>query len=236
MIPVSARVPHTALLEDRYRLKAATAVSVAFHVLVVLAIGLLVGRAPLRQEVLIPIELLVTQQHQQMQIGGTDSTQEVPRPRLPLTAEKTASKPSNTGPSAKAASSSPKTLTTKSAGELVPPTGEGVEPSGLGGGNETPAGASYGPSIVGGPLPVYPKHALDQGLEGRVVLSVNIGGEGTVQSVTVEKSSGYRLLDEAAMRTVQEGWVFQPGVMEGKPVPGKVTLIFDFSAGAVRRG
>ncbi|MCX8087064.1 MAG: TonB family protein [Rhodocyclaceae bacterium] len=46
----------------------------------------------------------------------------------------------------------------------------------------------------------YPRAAIEQGLEGRVVLLLSLDAAGRVRGVTVAASSGHLLLDDAAVR------------------------------------
>ena len=73
----------------------------------------------------------------------------------------------------------------------------------------------------GRPLPIYPKNALDQDLEGTVILAIGIGDNGAIDAVEVAKSSGHAILDNAAIRAVRNGWVFKPGMTKGKPASRK---------------
>lgn len=59
------------------------------------------------------------------------------------------------------------------------------------------------------PAPVYPEYAREQGWEGAVTLKVYVTRAGRAEDVRVEHSSGYDILDQAALRTVRE-WRFQP--------------------------
>jgi protein TonB len=119
--------------------------------------------------------------------------------------------------------------------------GEGKVPEGKVGATGTqgtgtePAGPSYGPGAgPGGPLPVYPKNALDQGMEGTVTLAITVSPQGKVAAVRVAKSSGHKLLDEAARRSVA-AWTFTPGMKAGKPAEGVVTVGIRFAKNAVER-
>jgi protein TonB len=58
------------------------------------------------------------------------------------------------------------------------------------------------------PPPGYPASALRQGWEGEVHVYALIGADGRVQSTSVEKTSGYPILDQAALDAV-ESWRFQ---------------------------
>lgn len=56
----------------------------------------------------------------------------------------------------------------------------------------------------------YPDGARRRHLHGDVVLSVTIGGDGQVRGVTINTSSGYRVLDDAAVRIVHLAAPFPP--------------------------
>lgn len=75
------------------------------------------------------------------------------------------------------------------------------------------AGARKGPRFQlgapGNPLPEYPERARRRGHEGRVVLAVTVTATGEPVSVEVADSSGYPLLDRAALRAVRR-WRFHP--------------------------
>jgi len=59
------------------------------------------------------------------------------------------------------------------------------------------------------PAPPYPRMARQRGWEGIVRLKVLVGEDGATRQVDVQKSSGYGILDKAALRTVR-GWKFSP--------------------------
>jgi TonB family protein len=54
----------------------------------------------------------------------------------------------------------------------------------------------------------YPVRLWRDGIEGEVVLRVHITEAGTVDSVEIEQSSGYRELDEIALRGASELWYY----------------------------
>ncbi len=56
----------------------------------------------------------------------------------------------------------------------------------------------------------YPEQARRQQLFGKLVLSVSIRADGSVESIEVSRSSGHRLLDAAAMRIVKLASPFAP--------------------------
>ena len=66
------------------------------------------------------------------------------------------------------------------------------------------------------------------GEEGTVELRVMVSASGHVDTIRVERSSGYATLDKAAKKAVQQ-WTFTPGQAAGKPVPGWVIVPIRFS-------
>jgi len=60
------------------------------------------------------------------------------------------------------------------------------------------------------PPPRYPRTARRRGIQGTVVLSVYVDRQGRVSNLWVFESSGYRVLDNAALDSVKK-WSFEPG-------------------------
>ncbi|NVK11628.1 MAG: energy transducer TonB [Gammaproteobacteria bacterium] len=54
----------------------------------------------------------------------------------------------------------------------------------------------------------YPQEAVDQNLFGNVRLKVSVRANGSVAAIELLKSSGYRLLDRAAIKTVEDASPF----------------------------
>jgi len=59
------------------------------------------------------------------------------------------------------------------------------------------------------PAPVYPQLARERGWEGVVLLSVFVQSDGRPGVMNVEKSSGYKILDDATLKAVKK-WQFKP--------------------------
>ena len=93
------------------------------------------------------------------------------------------------------------------------------------------AGAGSAPSFSGQGLsnapPRYPRMARRQGQEGRVVVRVRVSAEGRAANVTVRRSSGYPLLDSAAVEAI-ETWRFIPASFGGIAVSGLVDVPVSF--------
>jgi TonB family protein len=83
------------------------------------------------------------------------------------------------------------------------------------------------------PKPAYPDVARSRGWQGRVLLEVSVGADGTVDKVALMESSGYRVLDKAARKIVYR-WKFIPAHVGGVSVPSKVQVPIDFLLNAVR--
>jgi TonB family protein len=83
---------------------------------------------------------------------------------------------------------------------------------GQGGSGDTNSG-----SMIAGSLPVYPANARESGLEGNLILRLNIGPDGSVSDVLIRVSSGYTPFDEAAEHAVKK-WRFRPVMRNGVAV------------------
>ena len=73
------------------------------------------------------------------------------------------------------------------------------------------------PRYGSSPRPPYPRIARRRGYEGTVVLEARIDRAGRVAELRILTSSGYRVLDRAAVAAVKN-WVFIPGERDGKKV------------------
>ena len=75
--------------------------------------------------------------------------------------------------------------------------------------------------------PTYPPAAYRRGEAGTVALWVYVAADGFVDRVKVVKSSGYPLLDQAAVARLRN-WHFTPATQGGNPVPSiyKIAVTF----------
>ncbi|HEY1141917.1 MAG TPA: energy transducer TonB [Lysobacter sp.] len=78
------------------------------------------------------------------------------------------------------------------------------------------------------PPPPYPAEAMRAGLSGTVELEILVGVDGRALDVRIVKSSGHRVLDQAARRTVLSKWTFVPAMRDGHAVEalGRVPVVF----------
>ncbi|MBU4258775.1 MAG: energy transducer TonB [Proteobacteria bacterium] len=67
------------------------------------------------------------------------------------------------------------------------------------------------------PSPEYPLIARRRGFQGTVALEVMVDRNGRVADLRVFKSSGYKVLDRAAEKSVRE-WVFKPAIKGNEKV------------------
>jgi len=79
------------------------------------------------------------------------------------------------------------------------------------------------------PKPLYPALSRRLREEGIVRLNILVNPDGSVARLEVAKSSGYPRLDEAAAKTVQSSWKFEPARQAGKPVAAWVIVPIEFT-------
>jgi len=76
-------------------------------------------------------------------------------------------------------------------------------------------------------LPVYPSTARRRRLQGVVVVTVEVTADGAAQSVVVQRSSGYPVLDSAALDAVRN-WRFTPAQARRSSVRAAVQVPIRF--------
>jgi TonB family protein len=85
------------------------------------------------------------------------------------------------------------------------------------------------PGYLLNPHPPYPEEARQLRQAGQVLLRVKVDDQGAVESVELAKSSGYPLLDESALQTVEREWKFQPARLAGVAVSSTVDVPIVFN-------
>jgi protein TonB len=78
------------------------------------------------------------------------------------------------------------------------------------------------------PLPDYPTVARRRGYEGQTLLRVEVLKNGRVGQIEISASSGFEILDNAAVKSVK-GWIFVPGARNGETIDQWVTVPVRFS-------
>lgn len=86
----------------------------------------------------------------------------------------------------------------------------------------------YKAAYLNNPPPVYPMVARRNGLQGRVLLSVEVLADGVCGQINIQKSSGYAMLDNAALQTVKS-WRFLPARQAGHAVDKWFMIPVQFS-------
>jgi periplasmic protein TonB len=82
---------------------------------------------------------------------------------------------------------------------------------------------AFGAAYLRNPPPRYPPDARRSGAEGTAVLRVWVGADGQPTRVEIDRSSGHRALDDAALSAVRN-WRFVPAQRGGEAVEGVVTV------------
>jgi protein TonB len=81
--------------------------------------------------------------------------------------------------------------------------------------------------------PAYPNQARASAIEGTALVDLHVSENGDVDSVGVNKSSGSRLLDEAALDAALKSTFLPANQYQGRPVAIWVRRPFRFSLGPV---
>ena len=107
---------------------------------------------------------------------------------------------------------------TRTASATPPPTSaaqkansstEGIQRIRVGGGVQAA-------KVVRQARPVYPQEAKDARVSGHVIFDVVIAKDGTISNL--KPASGDPMLVPAAMEAVKKQWVYQPTLLNGRPV------------------
>lgn len=85
----------------------------------------------------------------------------------------------------------------------------------------------YSATTLNNQPPAYPLTARRRGIEGTVLLRVEINAEGRCQHVRVKRSSGHAVLDRAAVDTVRQ-WRFVPARRGSDAVTATVQVPITF--------
>ncbi len=138
-------------------------------------------------------------------ISASDSASEI---TVAKTAETPKAPPAASSPPAPAAASAPAKSAPAEAAPLIQPH----------------LNANY----LDNPPPAYPRISRRLGEQGKVLLRAMINTGGTVAQLTVQKTSGFSRLDQAALETVKN-WRFVPARRGGQVVPAWVVVPVSFS-------
>ena len=83
-------------------------------------------------------------------------------------------------------------------------------------------------ATVSAPPPPYPRNAVARQLQGTVMLRIHVSATGEPMEVSVENSSGYALLDQAALKFVKARWRFVPVQRDGQATDAWALVPIEF--------
>jgi protein TonB len=104
-------------------------------------------------------------------------------------------------------------------------SGSGVTDGAGDGGGTSIAHADYGNN----PPPLYPAIARRREQQGTVTIRVLVGIDGLVQRAEIAESSGFDVLDDAAIETVRRRWRFVPARQGGTAIESWVLVPIRFA-------
>jgi protein TonB len=82
--------------------------------------------------------------------------------------------------------------------------------------------------VVSYTKPAYPPRLRNLGVEGSVVLEITVAADGTPQSVTVVRSSGYPEMDSRAAEALRRAR-YSPQTVGDAPVAGVLSLLVRYT-------
>jgi protein TonB len=215
----------------------AMAVSACLHMFLLAAAGYLASglTGPAPQEILLELDLMNS---------VIEQPEKTPDPLLPANV----ARPEPAGPApAKSEQSATPLSPRMPSGELsgtepaIPATGHpsvavgmqtggtATAPSSGGSNANTNRGVIAAPGILTRVEPVYPQSARQDGLEGTVVLRIQVLSNGRPGEITISRSSGHSSLDNAGMAAARQ-WRFIPAkdLASGRTVACTITLPLSF--------
>ena len=205
------------------RWRKAAMVSVLCHIFFLVGAGYLSAHVfiPTLPEQVMELELV-----SELQADNQETNASPRAPMTPTSPERVHSSPSL--PATSEVRVTPQTVTSVDVAEALPVTGSSNAESasasteaantgntdnngGTGTGNTGGTGkrSLIPPSILSKVEPPYPQAARQASMEGTVLIKIEILANGRSGNITVARSSGHELLDEAAIATVEQ-WRFVP--------------------------
>ena len=124
---------------------------------------------------------------------------------------------------------------TDTASDAAPPDEPAAEESPVARPSIPDRSPDYRATYLNNPVPQYPNAARRRGLQGRVLLHVEVLASGYCGHIDIQRSSGHGLLDEAAVEAVKQ-WRFVPAQHMGMAVTRwmMVPIRFQLVAGRQR--
>ena len=88
-------------------------------------------------------------------------------------------------------------------------------------------GISSEAALNGSFIPDYPRRSRQRGEEGTVTLSVQVRADGSVSNVSIQKSSGHKRLDSAALEGIRQT-PFKPAQKNGRAIASTIQISYTF--------
>ncbi|MEO0346790.1 MAG: TonB family protein [Pseudomonadota bacterium] len=76
--------------------------------------------------------------------------------------------------------------------------------------------------------PIYPRRALQRGVNGRVKVEFTVGTDGKTREIEVVESSSGSMFDRSALRAISE-WEYEPRLVRGQAVAQRVYAYLDYN-------
>lgn len=222
------------------RSQPALAASVALHVAAALPLFLPMARPEAEVTPPVVVELVMAAEEPVAAASSAVMAPPMPTPAPPRTTSARV-QPTPRPPVSKPIPAPPATAASDSAAapqDATPPpaetgtadgataTARGTE-AGTGGGTTGKEGEVSAPGYALGteqtPVPDYPWSARRRGVEGRVVLRLEVGADGRPTGVELVHGSGHDVLDQAAITTAWH-WRLRPAMAGGVAVAGRVVV------------
>ena len=89
-------------------------------------------------------------------------------------------------------------------------------------------------SELNNPAPTYPNISRRLGEKGTVSLDILVRADGSVGDVKVKTSSGYKRLDDAAIKAIKR-WQFVPAHQGGQPIDYPYEIDFEFGLNSAKK-
>ncbi len=224
---MAARLP---CFEDHaLTLKAAGVISLLAHGALLGALAWIFPRPPaLPKDDGVVIELACVASAPARENAKLDPNPPSGLPHSPLLANVAPQTESDSGPVAKSKPlPAKKTKRERPARALAKAQTRPASPSGYTPAQPKPAAPSAPVKEPSNPRTVYPELARKRGQEGIARVRCEINAAGIVTNASLAQSSGHRLLDEAALKTVRK-WRFKPALSNGQAVAGNVIVPVEF--------
>lgn len=117
----------------------------------------------------------------------------------------------------------PRTAVPPRPAALAPPSSGSVTGAAPGPATGRGPSTSARPRYRSNPKPNYPPESRRAGQQGVVLIAVEVTADGRAASVQLSRSSGFPLLDAAALQAVRR-WTFEPARTAGLPVASRVEI------------